>query len=200
MVQTETYGGRPLRKIVEAFWFVVALLYLGEVWAWSKLSALIFLIVRAIPLERLKSWVVEKLEPLPPLATLVVFIIPVLMLEPFKIVALWFFAKGHIFAGIMMFVIAKFAGLGVVAFLFQTCKPKLLQIRAVAWLYETGLAAERWAKLQVEPALNRLKAFKEDARRSWQDLLQRYGISGRGAFRTKLARHAAALRRRMRWS
>jgi hypothetical protein len=189
-----------LRKIVDAFWFIIALLYLAEVWAWSRLSALIGLMVKAIPLERLKSWVVEKLEPMSPLATLAVFIIPVLMLEPFKIVALWFFAKGHMFAGIMMFVIAKFVGLGVVAFLFQTCKPKLLQIKAVAWLYETGLAAERWARMRVEPALNRLRALREEARQSWQALLRRYGISGRGAFRAKLARHAAALRRRMRWS
>jgi hypothetical protein len=189
-----------LRKIVDAFWFVIALLYLFEVWAWSRLSALISQIVRTIPLEALKSWIVAKLEPLPPLATLIVFIIPVLLLEPFKIVALWFFAKGHILAGIMMFVIAKFVGLGVVAFLFQTSKPKLLQIRAVAWLYETGLAAENWARMRVDPALRRLRALAEEARQSWQAVLQRYGISGRGAFRAKLARRAAALRRRMRWS
>ncbi len=179
------------RSIIKGFWFAVAILFLIESWLWTHMAALIARLVALVPLHEAKAWIIAKVQPLPPYATLAVFLIPVILLEPFKIVALWLFAKGHLVAGLLVFLAAKIVGLGVIAFLFEICKPKLLQIRWVNWLYIKAIEAKDWAKQQVAPTLHRIRVYRRFARIAWYHHLPKGQI-----IRSKILRRILWLRRK----
>ena len=56
---------------------------------------------------------------LPPWLTLFVFVIPALVLFPFKLLGLWLLGTGHPLLGVATFFAAKTAGVGCAAFLFE---------------------------------------------------------------------------------
>ena len=156
-------------------------------------------IVAAIPLDAGKAWVVAKVEPLSPWPTLLIFLIPVIILEPFKLVGLWLFAKGHIVAGVLIFLAAKIVGLGFIAFLFETCKPKLMEFRLIAWTYDMCIFAKNWALKEIAPTLARIKIIKDNLREhlnALKNTLAKYLPQNTGILE-KIIRRAKALRRKM---
>jgi hypothetical protein len=89
-----------------------------------------------------------------------VFAIPGLVLLPFKLAGLWLIATGHPLLGLLAFLLAKTVGLAITAFLYETCRPKLMEL---AWF--RGLSAwlarlRDWALRQTAPALRRIRAIK----------------------------------------
>lgn len=139
------------KKYKRPLMMFLALVFLLESWLWDATGALVTRLVRALPFEKYRALLVSEIERLSPLQTLSVFIIPVLVLLPIKFFALWLLAKGYIFSGILSILGAKLAGLGVTSFLFALCKPKILQLRAVAWLYHQCLYWRARAHAMVKP-------------------------------------------------
>lgn len=86
------------------------------------------------PFRRLEAWIAG----LSPYATLALFLIPLAVIEPFKIVALYFLSEGRWIAGILTFVAAKVVGIGLAERLFAISRAKLLSIgwfaRAHGWV------------------------------------------------------------------
>jgi hypothetical protein len=188
-----------MQIIKKAFWISLAVLFLLETWLWNHMAALIRRIVAAIPLESTKAWIVSKVEPLSPWPTLLIFLIPVIILEPFKIVGLWLFAKGHIIAGGAVFLAAKIIGLGVIAFLFETCKPKLMQFRLIAWTYDKCIQAKNWAKREIAPTLARIHILTNKLHErvnSLKNSLAKYLPTNKGMVE-KIIRRIKALRRKL---
>ena len=177
-----------MRKFLKPLWFVVAALYLAQAWAYDHAAPFIARLVRAFPLERIKLWTSRQLEPLHPLVVLVIFLVPLLIVEPPKVLALWFIAEGHFISGALTFVLAEVGGLGVIAFLFEPCKPKLMQIRAFAWCYAMLIRAKDWSLEQVEPTLRRFRVYRRFFRRWWRRHLPE----------SRLMRRLDLLRRRIR--
>lgn len=130
---------------------VVALFFLLESWLWDAAGALVGRLLRALPFEEYKQRLSDYIERLDPLPALGLFIIPVLVLLPLKFLALWLLSKGFIFSGIGTVVCAKIAGLGGSSFLFTLCKPKLLQLRFIRWLYHHCLYWRAKAYAMVKP-------------------------------------------------
>lgn len=149
-----------MRTLTRAFWFTLAILFLVEAWLWENLKRPIAFVVRLLPLEAVKARIAAALERLPPWPTLLVFAIPVLVILPFKLAGLWLIAQGHPLLGIAMFFGAKITGLAVTAFLFDTCKPKLMQLGWFARLYAAVLRAKAWAAEMTAPARAQIRAFK----------------------------------------
>ena len=144
---------RPIvQGLSRAFWFVLAAIFLLEAWLWDLLHPMIAALVRALPFERLKAAIARAVSSLPPWATLAVFIIPAMVILPFKLVAVWLIARGHFVLGALTFVAAKMAGVAVTAFLFEVCKPKLLQMPWFVRFYQWMLALKDWAHRKIEPA------------------------------------------------
>lgn len=114
---------------------LLAAIFMLEAWLWDITGAAIYRLLGWIPRERLKAAISRSLMGLSPWLTLCIFIIPVLILLPLKILTLWLLTHDHLFAAVGMALMAKLAGLGVSSFLFSLCKPKLMQLRFVAWLY-----------------------------------------------------------------
>lgn len=116
--------------------WLVALVILFEEWGWAPLARCMGAFARLPPV----AWAERCIVRLPPYATLVVFCVPVLMLLPVKLGAVWLMTQGHAAVGLLLFVGAKLAGTGVVARLFVLTRPRLMSLPWFARGYARWLA------------------------------------------------------------
>ena len=96
---------------------------------------------------RIHRWVLS-LKPYP---TLLLFLVPLIVLEPVKPVAAYLVAKHHAALGLSMLVIAELLKLVFIERLFSVSRIKLLSIPAFAWAYgkystakECLMSTEAW--------------------------------------------------------
>src|ERR1700688_4648660 len=82
--------------------------------------------------ERARHWV-TSLRPYP---SLLLFAVPVIILEPAKPLAGYLLGTGHFFTGAVVFITAEVLKLTFVERLFQLNRNKLLSIPAFAWGYQ----------------------------------------------------------------
>ncbi|HUN11708.1 MAG TPA: hypothetical protein PLE50_05475 [Rhabdaerophilum sp.] len=141
-----------MRRLLRPLWFLLALIFLVEAWIWDRLDPVVGWIVARLPFKALKVAIADGIARLPPYATLLVFAVPGVILVPFKLAGLWLIGGGHVLAGGFVFLLAKSVGLGVTAFLFHACQPKLMQIGWFVRLYDLVLRLRAWAHRQTEPA------------------------------------------------
>jgi hypothetical protein len=145
------------RHLLRPLWILLALLFLAEAWLWQHLEPVVARIVNLVPWGRLKLRLAALIEDLPPWATLIVFVIPIIALLPLKFFEVYFLATGNWLALIALFFIAKLVGVGVTAFVFEVTRDKLLQMAWFRRLYEWVLAALRWAHGITEPIRERVR-------------------------------------------
>jgi hypothetical protein len=123
---------RTIRAVLTPPLLVAAFLILvweETVWRWAKaLGAL----VARLPLMAAVERVVARLD-----ARLVflLFLIPMALLFPLKLLALWLIATGRPLLGIGVVVAAKMLGTAVSARLYVVAEPRLMEIRAFVWLH-----------------------------------------------------------------
>jgi hypothetical protein len=139
-------------RIRKLFWLVIALIFLIEAWLWDHIQPTIRRIVDLFAWLRLRAWTERLIDRLPPWATLLVFATPLIVLEPVKLGALWIAARGQPVLGLTIYIVAKIAGLAVTVFLFEICRPKLMQMAWFAKVYAWFEWARAWARQQMEPA------------------------------------------------
>lgn len=140
-----------MRQLLRPFWFLLALVILLESWLWDKTVALGYWLVERLPMDSLKRAIAALIAKLPPYAVLAFFALPILAIEPFKYVGLYLLFHRHILAGIAVFVAAKFIAVAIIAFLFEICRDKLMQIYWFPAFYRWFIWAWRWAHRIVEP-------------------------------------------------
>jgi len=148
-----------MRRLLRPLFILLALVFLLESWLWDRLAPVVAFLVDLIPWRRLKARLAATIEHLPPAATLIVFVVPVALLFPIKLLGLWLLAHGHWLTAIGTLVLAKLVGLGVTAFVFDVTRDKLLQLAWFRWLYEHVLALRDWAHALVEPIKRRIKVW-----------------------------------------
>jgi hypothetical protein len=176
------------RRLMRPFWVLLALAFLIEAWLWDHLRPLVAAIVHVIPWHRLKAWLIRLVDRLPPWASVVVFVIPLIVLLPLKFVEVWFFVHKDWVGVVVTLIFAKLLGLGVTAFVFDVTRAKLLQIGWFRALYEHVMAWRVWAHQLVDPLRQRARIYLRYLRRHVRFL--RSPRTGR------LFRRLAALRRR----
>ena len=81
--------------------------------------------------ERLRNWI-TSLRPYPSLA---LFLIPLIVLEPVKPVAMYLAATGRFAEGALVFVVGMTLKLVLIERLFNLTRDKLMTIQAFAWCY-----------------------------------------------------------------
>lgn len=91
-------------------------------------------------LERLRNWIVS-LRPYP---SLLLFAIPVVVLEPVKPVSLYLAGTGHVAMGAAVFVVGEILKLVLIERLFSLTCPKLITIPVFAWSYGKYRQAKDW--------------------------------------------------------
>lgn len=174
-----------MRKILRPFLFLAALVFLFEAWVWDRLSPVVAWIVSHVFWKKLRDAVSAGIEKLPPYATLFVFAVPVLLLLPFKIAALWLLTNGHWAIGGLVFMLAKVVGVAIAAFLFRTCQPKLMQIPWFTRLYAAVMRARDWAHRIVDPYKEQIRAAARRIKARIRATLPRGGWFGRALRRLR---------------
>lgn len=109
----------------------VALIVLFEEWGWVPLARLMSQLAR-LPLV---AWLERRVVALSPAVAFGVLFVPMLLLLPFKLGALWLIAGGRMASGVLLFVGAKIAGTGVFARLFMLTQPQLMRLAWFSFLY-----------------------------------------------------------------
>ena len=155
-----------MRHLLRPLWVFLALLFLLEAWLWDHLSPVVARIVAFIPWAALKQRLAQAIERLPPWATLIVFIAPLLvLLLPLKFLEVYFLATRHWFWAVAVIVVAKLVGVGVTAFIFDATRGKLLQMAWFRTLYEWMLRVRAWAHEITEPVRVRMRQLSALLRR-----------------------------------
>src|SRR5215207_2389973 len=106
-----------MRRLLKPLWILLALVFLFEAWLW---------------------------EHLPPYPTLLIFLIPVILLFPLKLLGLWMLAHGSWLGAMAVLALAKIVSMGVMAFIFEVTRPKLMQLGWFRWIYEHVMMGLAW--------------------------------------------------------
>ncbi len=85
---------------------LLALVLIFEEWGWEPLQRLAARLARLPLWARLEALIVR----LPPYAALAVFFVPMLLLLPIKLLALYWISRGHAVLGLLVVLAAKLLG------------------------------------------------------------------------------------------
>jgi hypothetical protein len=117
--------------------------------------------------------------------TLIIFAVPVIPLFPLKLVGLWLLAHEYWLTAIFTLVFAKFAGVGITAFIFDVTREKLLEMRWFEKVYDFIMMLRDKAKALVEPVKQRVRDILRGDGEGWSSrtlrLIQRFRRSVREA-------------------
>ncbi|NIX76283.1 hypothetical protein [Microvirga terricola] len=147
-------------------------------------------LARLAPIKRLEA----AIAALPAPVILLLFLIPVAILEPFKLYALYLFSQGKLISGTMTFVVAKVVGLGLAERLFAVGRDKLLSIRWFAWCFRRTIAIRDYVHGWLvttkvwQQALVVVRMVRETVKQG-REALRKFAAAGQGG------RFAAARRR-----
>jgi hypothetical protein len=148
-----------MRHLLKPLWVLLALIFLFEAWLWEHLRPIVAWIVDRIRWDALKTATAQWIEHLPPAATFVVFLVPVVLLLPLKIVGLWMLAHGFWLGAMATLALAKVVSMGVTAFIFEVTRPKLLQLAWFRWLYDHVMFWLEKAHALIDPLKAELRAW-----------------------------------------
>ena len=81
-----------------------------------------------IALLKWVQWIESLIRKLPPYATIIVFLLPLTILFPFKLLAVYWLTQGHWVASLAVIIAAKVLGTAIEARMFVICKPQLMSI------------------------------------------------------------------------
>lgn len=185
-----------LRRCKQVLLTLAAIVFLFEAWLWDWTIAAGRWAIALVPWQEFKATVLRMIERLPPYGALPLFIIPIVIIEPLKVVAIEQLAHGHLLRGLAAFIVLKFAGVGLVALVFDLTRDKLL---AIGWFSRFYLWILKWRKRAhdfIEPYKAAVRAELARIRAYAANLESRRNLSaGRGRLLQTLIRLRARVRR-----
>ncbi len=155
---------KSLATIPLALWIFL------EEWVWDSILTFMRWLGKLPPIH----WLETRVAKLPPYAALIAFVVPAIILFPFKLAALWLIAHGYKMYGVGVFIIAKIIGTAFLARIFSLTKPALMSIgwfnKAYTWF--SAWKERLYAYVRALPTYQRIKAWarelKEIAKAWWQ--------------------------------
>ncbi|MFT4097310.1 MAG: hypothetical protein QM651_09295 [Rhodoblastus sp.] len=169
-------------RLTRFFWTLLAAIFLVEAWLWDVLGGWVRAMVAALPLAAVKRVLQRMIETMPATFALALFVIPILVVLPFKIAGLALIAGGRVVSGGCVFLVAKTVGLGVTAFVFDVCHGRLMTLPWFARFYAFVIRMRDWAHAKVDP-------YKIAIRERLDEL--------RAALRARFSSEAPSLMRRL---
>jgi len=182
-----------LHRVKHALLTAAAVAFLVEAWLWDMAVALGHWVVDLLPWREFKEVVARLIERLPPYGALPLFLIPVVVIEPLKVVAIEQVAHGHLLRGILAFVVLKFVGVGLIAFVFDLTREKLLAIDWFARFHDWIVMWRGRAHDFIEPYKVAARARIAALRARISRLKRRLNLTTRGGVLELLARFRAKI-------
>jgi len=161
-----------MRRLWTSFAYVAAAIYLiVDVLLLSLLRPISRWFAANLPMRRVSAWI----RSLPPYPTLALFSVPVILLEPVKMVAAYMAATGQILWAAVTFAIGEVLKLVLVERLFELTKTTLMKIPVFAWAYNHYSRATAWVKETVAWRFVRaLSLSLRDYYRQWRNSASRH--------------------------
>jgi len=136
-------SGSPLRRLLRPVVIALAALYfLVDALFLSVIHPVVEWLARLPIFARLGGWL-RRLGPYP---TLLLFLVPVIALEPLKPISAYLFAIGHWLQGALMLGIGELLKITIVERLFHMSRDKLLTIPWFASIYRLVTGWLAWAR------------------------------------------------------
>jgi hypothetical protein len=124
---------------------LAVVLMLFEEYLWSGLKALMARLGRLALVARIEAAIVA----LPPVGAALVFLLPVLLILPVKLAAVWAIATGHFLSGLAVLVGAKLLATALFARLYTLCRTALMTFGWFVWLHDILTRAKAWAHARL---------------------------------------------------
>jgi hypothetical protein len=165
----------PVAAVAAVLYFLIDAVFL------SALRAIIRPLARALSGLRIVEALAAWLAALGPYPTLVLFLVPLIILEPVKPVGAYLIATGHLVSGISLLVIGEVLKIVLVERLFHFSRDKLMTIPAFARVYNWAQAWLDYVRSQPlwQATLRQLTAVKALAGRILKRLKARIGSAVR---------------------
>jgi hypothetical protein len=112
------------RFIATPFVWLLALFIFLEEWLWSPL----LIQLKKLSRWRWIRWLEVKVGKLPPYAALAFFVVPMVVLFPFKFFGLYLLANGFKLLGLTVFALAKVVGTASAAWVYSLTEPALSKL------------------------------------------------------------------------
>jgi hypothetical protein len=145
---------------------ILAIIVLFEEWLWDILTLCGKWLARVLHLEKFD----ERLALATPNQAVVALLIPLLLVTPINVAALMVLARGAIWEGVLLEVVAKLLGTLLVARVFRLVRSALMTFRWFAAIYDTITGILKWAHdLVRSTALYRLaQQAKQAIKERWK--------------------------------
>jgi hypothetical protein len=141
---------QPVVIVVAAVYFVIDALAL------SSLKPLLRKIAKLKLFNLIARWIAS----LGPYATLSLFMVPLILLEPVKPFSAYLVASGQFKFGMLVLIVGEILKITVVERIFHIGRDKLMKIKAFAWVYNY---ASGWlTRLQALPSWQAVKRAFDD--------------------------------------
>ncbi|MBI3434367.1 MAG: hypothetical protein HY056_04705 [Proteobacteria bacterium] len=186
-----------MRPLSRAFWLIVALGFLFEAWLWDHLEPLAAWLVDRLAWRTLKARVAAWVVHLPPYPTLLVFLVPVALLFPLKLLGVWMLANGSWVGAMTILIFAKLVGMGFTALIFDVTRDKLLRIGWFRLVYERVMAWRNWAHAIVDPIRRANRQWIAQRMEFARHRLRQFAWLARPRRAGRFARRLLHIRRRM---
>jgi hypothetical protein len=149
---------KPIVYLVAAIYFIADVLFFSLARPISRWLQANF------PMPNLRAWI----KSLPPYPCLALFSVPVILLEPVKMIAAYMATTGQFVWAAATFVIGELLKLVLVERLFELTKSKLMKIPAFAWAYGHYARTKTWV-MQTEAwkGIRSLRKSIRDNTRQW---------------------------------
>lgn len=131
-----------MKKLLLSF---LAIILIIEEWLWDTLSLLGHFLAYHLGFARFEQWLAKS----SPYQALIAISIPILIVTPINIAAIWLFANGLILQSIVLELFAKLFGTLFVAHFFTLTKKQLLTFRLLARVYNTISYWLSWAHSKI---------------------------------------------------
>lgn len=143
---------------------MLALVLIFEEWGWEPLQRVMARLAR-LPLWAQAESLIGRL---PPYAALVVLAVPMMLLLPVKLLALYWIGRGHALLGLLVILMAKLLGTAAFARLFALTHPALMQLTWFARWYGRWMPWKNQLIARVkESAIWQTTAYSVRAARRW---------------------------------
>ena len=181
------------RPVSRPILLIFALIFLFETWIWDSLSWGLAWIARRIPWARIKRGAQSVINRLPAIFAVLLFGVPVVVMELgsfFSVVAI---ALGHVILGSICYGTLKLLGVSLIAVIYDLTQQKLMSLRWFVWLHgkfeRLHHAAHEFVAPYRDGALAQLRALRARVFSAWSP-----GRSGLGRLRRRMrARKNGAL-------
>ena len=120
---------------------ILAIIVIFEEWLWDALAVAGQLFSRLLHLEKFDNWLLNA----SPKTALFAFLIPLIIVTPFNILAVFLLTHGAIIQGILLEIIVKLVGTLLISRIFRLVKVALLTFNWFAVIYNIISGVLHWA-------------------------------------------------------